>query len=167
MKWNALLMIKWIKIHKNIWLGLFGLGFLFFFIQEIPYMIMPFIKLANNPLIEMTSTYPILDIFEKIVGIGTVIAMILIVNCNTKGISLDSVKERMFFFMAIILLLGYYIGWVFYFNGYQELLLVLTMLVTLPPLYYTFIGLWRKNYIMVILGIIFLFIHIANVWTSY
>ena len=167
MNLNKLLMIKWVKIYKNIWLGLFALGFLFFFIQEIPYIIMPLIKVANNPLMEMVDTYPILNIFEKITGIGTVIAMIFVVNPNTKGFSLDNLKERIFLLLSVLLLLGYYIGWAFYFNGYHDLLMVLIMLVGFVPLYYTFIGLWRKNYILVFLGILFLFAHIANVWTSY
>ena len=167
MKWNNLLTMKWIKIYKNIWFGLFALGFLFLFLQEIPYLIMPFLKLSSNPIMEMIRAYPILNILEKIVGISTIIAMIFIVNQDTKPFPFDSLKEKLFFILSIILLLGYYIGWVFYFNGHQELFLVLTMLVALPPLYYTSIGLWRKNYILMILGIIFLFIHIANVWTSY
>ena len=160
-------MIKWIKIYKNTWLGLFTLGFLFFFIQEIPYMIMPFIKLVSNPLMEMVDTYPIFNIFEKVLGISTIISMIFIVNEDVKWFSLDSVKEKVFFFLSIILLIGYYIGWIFYFNGYQELFLVLITLVGFVPLYYISIGLWRKNYILVFLGILFLFAHIANVWTSY
>jgi hypothetical protein len=167
MKWDKILMIKWINIHKNIWFGLFFLGIILFFIQEIPYMIMPFIELANNPLMEMVNTYPILDTFEKIIGISTIIAMIFIVNSDTKGFSLDSVKEKVFFFMSIILLLGYYIGWIFYFNMHQSLALVVIILAGFVPLYYSFIGLWRKNYILVFLGILFLFVHVANVWTSY
>ena len=159
-------MVKWLKIYKNMGLGLFSLGFIFFFIQEIPYIVMPFMELANNPLMEMVNTYPVLNIFEKIVGISTVIAMIFIVNSDVKGF-FDSVKEKIFFVMSIMLLLGYYIGWIFYFNGYQELPLVLIVLAGFVPLYYTFIGLWRKNYILLPLGILFLFLHIANVWTSY
>jgi len=167
MEWNKLLAIKWFKIYKNIWFGLFALGFLFFFIQEIPYIIMPFIKLANNPIMEMFRAYPILNILEKITGISTVIAMIFIINQDTNPFPFDSVKDKLSFLLIIILLLGYYLGWIFYFNGRQDLLLVIAMLVALPPLYYSSIGLWRKNYILVILGIIFLFLHIANVWTSY
>ncbi|MCL2156844.1 MAG: hypothetical protein FWH54_02350 [Methanobrevibacter sp.] len=167
MKKSLLIGIKWVKIYKNIWLGLFGLGFILFFIQEIPYLIMPFIKLANNPLMEMVDTYPLLNIFEKIIGISTVISMIFLVNSNTNEISHDLVKTRIFFSMSIISLLGYYIGWVFYFNGFQGLPIVLILLTGCAPLYYTSIGLWRKNYILVLLGILFLFVHLANVWTSY
>ena len=158
--------MKWIKIHKNLWLGLWWLGFVFFFMQELPYAIMPFIKSAN-PLMKMIDTYPVLNIIEKIAGISTVIAMIFIVNPNAKRFPLDSIKERIYLLLSVLLLLGYYVGWVLYFNGYQSLCLVLIMLVGFVPLYYTFIGLWRKNYILVCVGILFLFAHIANVWTSY
>ncbi|MCL2114608.1 MAG: hypothetical protein FWH29_00120 [Methanobrevibacter sp.] len=167
MEWNTLFVIKWFKIHKNIYFGLFSLGLFFFLFQEIPYIIMPLVELANNPLMEMIDTYPILNLFEKIFGISTIIAMIFIVNSNTKGLNLDFLKEKIFFTISIILLLGYYLGWMFYFNGYQELSLVLIVLAGFPPLYYTFIGLWRKNHILVPLGILFLIFHLANVWTSY
>ena len=149
------------------WFGLFFLGIILFFIQEIPYLIMPFIKLANNPLMEMLDTYPILNIFEKVLGIATVLSLIFIVNDDTQSLFPTLLKEKMFLFMSIIFLLGYYIGWIFYFNGYQSLILVLIMLVGFVPLYYTFIGLWRKNYIVVIMGVLFLLAHLANVWTSY
>lgn len=160
-------MIKWIKIYKNMWFGLFALGFVFFFMQEIPYIIMPFVNIANNPLMDMVNTYPVLEKLEKIAGISTIISMLFIINDNTKWFSISSIQEKIFFGISMVLLSGYYLGWIFYFNGYQGLLLVLTMLVALPPLYYAFIGLWRKNYIMFVLGILFLFVHIANVWTSY
>lgn len=166
-KWNNILVKKWVKIYKNTWLGLFVLGFLFLFLQEIPYIIMPFINLVNNPLMEMVSTYPILDIIEKILGISIIISMIFIINSDTKEKFFISFKEKIFFAISIALLLGYYIGWIFYFNGFNPLYMILIVLVGFPPLYYTFIGLWRKNYILVILGILFLVFHIANVWTSY
>lgn len=160
-------MVKWIKINKHMWFGLFGLGFAFLFMQELPYIIMPFIKLSSNPLMEMINAYPILEILEKVFIIGVIISMILIVDDDSKWFSVSSLKEKVFFSISILLLLGYYIGWIFYFNGYQSLPLVLILLVSLPPLYYTFIGLWRKNNVMAVLGGLSLFVHIANVWTSY
>lgn len=126
---------------------------------------MPFIEIANNPLMEMVNTYPLLDIFEKILGISTIISMIFIVN--SKVDLFNSFKEKIYLIISIILLIGYYLGWIFYFSGYQSLYFVLITLVGFPPLYYMFIGLWRKNYLVVIIGILFLFVHIANVWTSY
>ena len=58
-------MIKWIRLYKDMYFGLFFLGFAVFLMQELPYIIMPLIKLNSNPLMEMTRPYPILNIFEK------------------------------------------------------------------------------------------------------
>ena len=160
-------MIKWIKLYKNTWFGIFILGIVFILIQEIPYFIMPFIKLKSNPLMDMIATHSVLEILEKSLGISTIVSMVFIIDTNQKWFSLSSKKEKTLFFTSIALLFGYYIGWVFYFNGYQSLSLVLTLLVALPPLYYITLGLWRNNYITAILGILFFFAHLANVWTSY
>ena len=48
--------------------------------QEIPYMIMPFLKLKSNPIMNMTETSVALDILEKILGSLCIILMIFIVN---------------------------------------------------------------------------------------
>ena len=128
---------------------------------------MPFINLVNNPLMEMIDTYQVLNIIEKVLGVSTVISMIFLVNSSAKGFSIDSVKEKVFLFLSILLLLGYYISWIFYFSGHHELSFVLITLVSFVPLYYASIGLWRNNYILVFIAILFLFAHIANVWTSY
>lgn len=46
-------MFKWFKIVKNQYFGLWLIGLLLFAIQELPYMIMPLIPLATNPVMEM------------------------------------------------------------------------------------------------------------------
>lgn len=164
---EVILMVRWIKIYKDTWFGFYGLGILFFLMQEIPYVIMPFIKIASNPLMDMADAYPALNIIEKILGISMILSMIFIINSKTKWFSISSIKEKLYFSTAIIFLIGYYIGWVLYFNGHQSLLLVLIMLVSFPSLYYTFIGLWRKNIALLIFGIVFLFVHLMNLWSSY
>ena len=59
-------MIKWIKLFNNQYLGFWLLGIVLFAIQEIPYMVMPFIKLKSNPIMNMTETSEILNSTEVI-----------------------------------------------------------------------------------------------------
>ena len=61
-------MVKWIKLFSNQYLGFWLLGLVLFAIQEIPYMVMPLLKLKTNPIMNMTETSPCLDILEKILG---------------------------------------------------------------------------------------------------
>ena len=43
-------MVKWIKLFDNQYVGFWVLGLLLFFLQEIPYMVMPLFKLETNPI---------------------------------------------------------------------------------------------------------------------
>ena len=43
---------------------------------------------------------------------------------------------------------------------------MLRTLAALRPLYYSFIGLWRRNYALAACGGVFLVAHIANVWNN-
>ena len=43
-------MVKWIKLFSNQYLGFWLLGLVLFAIQEIPYMVMPLLKLKTNLL---------------------------------------------------------------------------------------------------------------------
>ena len=61
-------MVKWIKLFSNQYLGFWLLGLVLFAIQEIPYMVMPLLKLKTNPIMNMTETSPYLDILEKVLG---------------------------------------------------------------------------------------------------
>ena len=99
---------------------MFFLGFAVFLLQELPYIIMPLTKTDSNPLMEMARPYPILNIFEKILMFSTIISMMFIVHGKTKWFSISSLKEKVFFITAVLLLIGYYIGWIFYFSGYQS-----------------------------------------------
>lgn len=159
-------MVKWFKLTKNQYIGLFALGFIFFLIQELPYIIMPLIRLSVNPLMEMQDKSAVLNIAEKVLGISYIIVMLFLVRNDAKWFSLATTKEVIFFSMAMIAIVGYFVGWIFYYRGFQSLPLILCTLVALPPIYYTFIGLWRKNYVLAVLGSMFLLVHISNVWNN-
>jgi hypothetical protein len=153
--------VKWLKITKNQYFGLFLLGIVFFILQEIPYLFMMFVNLDKNVLMEMVDKTMILNIFEKITGVSCIILMLFLVRDDVNWFS--SKREKISLILIFAFLIIYYIGWIFYFNNQQGLVIILVMLVLMPPLYYTFIGLWRKNYLLMSMGIVFLIFHFVNV----
>lgn len=159
-------MIKWFKLTENYYFGLFALGIALFALQELPYIVMPFISLELNPLMEMQDKSALLNAIEKTLGVSCIIVMLFLVRYDSKWFSLSSKRERTFFGLAMIAIVGYFTGWVFYFNGFKSLALILCLLVALPPVYYALIGLWRRNYVLAVLGGAFLVAHIANVWNN-
>lgn len=159
-------MFKLFKLTEIQYIGIFSLGFMFIILQELPYIIMPLIHLNTNRLMEMKDKSVFLNITEKALGISCIFVMLFLVRGDAKWFSLATIKEAVFFSVAMIAIVGYFIGWIFYYRGFQSLPLILCTLVALPPIYYAFIGLWRKNYILTVLGGIFLLVHISNVWNN-
>lgn len=155
-------MFKWFKIVKNQYFGLWLIGLLLFLIQEIPYLLMQLIPLNINPIMEMPVNSLFLDVSEKIFGVLCVIVMILIVHKNNKLFSIKTKKEFIFFFIAIAVILLNFLGWTLYFCGLQSVAIMLVFIFALPPLYYLFIGLWRKNYFLIVVSCIFFIIHLSN-----
>ena len=159
-------MVKWIKLTQTQYLGFFALGLALFALQELPYLLMPLFHLKTNPLMEMQDKSALLNTLEKALGISCVVVMLFLVRGDAKWFSLSGAKEIMFFSAALLALVGYFIGWIFYFSGYQSLPLMLGALVALPPIYYSFIGLWRGNYVLAGFGALFLLAHVSNVWNN-
>jgi len=90
-----------------------------------------------------------------------------IINILTNQLTADGgTQEKVFLCIAVAAIIGYFIGWFFYFSGYQSVPLMLFTLVALPPVYYASIGLWRGNYALTVLGGVFLIAHLSNVWNN-
>ena len=159
-------MVKWFRITQNQYLGFFALGLAFFVLQELPYIIMTLIPLQANPLMEMQDKSAVLNVIEKVLGVSCIIAMVFLVRVDSKWFSLSTSRERALFTIAMTAIIGYFIGWILYYCGFQSLPLILCSLVALPPIYYAFIGLWRGNNILAVLGFMFLLAHISNVWNN-
>ncbi len=159
-------MVKWLRLTKNQYFGLFLLGFAFFLLQELPYIVMPLMPLTTNPLMEMQDKSIVLNALEKLLGISCILVMLFLVREDAKWFSLNDPRQIAFFGVAMAAIVGYFIGWGFYFSGFQSRALILCTLVALPPLYYAFIGLWRKNYVLAVLGGMFMITHISNVWNN-
>jgi hypothetical protein len=92
--------------------------------------------------------------------------LLFLVRCDADWFSLSGTKEVVFFGVAVPAIVGYFIGWIFYWNGNQSLPLILGTLVALPPICYVFLGLWRGNTPLVIAGGLFLIAHLSNVWNN-
>ena len=159
-------MFKWFKIVKNQYFGLWLFGLLLFAIQEIPYMIMPLIPLEANPIMEMPTNSLFLDVCEKIFGVLCVAVMVLIVNKDTKLFSVKTKNEIAFFCVAAGVIALNFLGWILYFCGIQSVAVMIAFIFVLPPLYYLFIGLWRKNYFLVAVSGTFLIIHLSNAFVN-
>lgn len=155
-------MFKWVRIVKNQYLGLWLIGLVLFAIQELPYMVMPLIPLQENPIMNMPTNSVFLDICEKIAGVLCVAFMVLIVHCDNKLFSVKTKSEIAFFSVAAGLIALNFLGWVLYFCGIQTIAVMIVFIFVLPPLYYLFIGLWRRNYFLVGVAGLFLVVHLAN-----
>lgn len=159
-------MVKWFRLTKNQYVGFFAVGLILFLLQELPYIVMPFISLDSNPLMEMQDASVILNLIEKVLGVSSIVTMLFLVHAEDKWFSLKTSKEKIYFGIAMAAIVGYFVGWIFYVNGFQSLPLMLCTLVALPPIYYALIGMWRRNYVLVVLGSLFFVAHVANVWNN-
>ena len=63
------------NLFRNYYLGISLIGILVFVIQEIPYIIMPFIKPASNPIMNMQNE---IQWIEKVQGLVGVLSMFLL-----------------------------------------------------------------------------------------
>ena len=156
-------MVRWVKILGNQYLGFWVLGLVLFALQEIPYMLMPLFHLETNPIMNMTETSAVLDVCEKILGSLCIALMVFIVHKDATLFSIANGREKLFFTLAMVILLTNFFGWGLYFTGHQSILVMMLFIVLLPPLYYVTIGLWRQNVPLTATGAIFLVVHFTHV----
>lgn len=157
-------MVRWIKLFGDQYLGFWLPGILLFVLQELPYMVMPLVHPANNPIMNMKETSAALDLSEKILGISCVIFMLFVVSKNAVAFEIGSGVRRTGFIVALAVLLLNYAGWVIYFSGHQSIGEMMFFIVTLPPLYYAAIGLWRNNSLLMAAGLAFEAVHFIHVY---
>ncbi len=160
-------MFKWFKLFGRQYVGFWVLGLVLFALQEAPYMVMPLLDLSGNPMMDMREASPVLNFFEKMLGTLCIAAMCFIVQEKATVFSIGSGIRKTGFVLAVLILLAYYVGWALYFSGHQTLWVILAFIVALPPLYYAAIGLWRENWALGALGIIFGVIHLIHVYGNF
>lgn len=146
---------------KNYKFGFSPTGLILYALQLLPNIIWMLVPPANNILAENTSAYPILNIIEQAFGITTVAMLILLIN---KG---GGKNSKLYIELAILFLAGYYIAWIFYYIGVASPWLLIIGIAAMPPLYFLFVGLWMRNYAVLIPCVIFGVAHITITCSNY
>ena len=157
-------MVRWLKLFGDQYFGFWILGLVLFAIQEIPYMVMPFFHLETNPIMNMAESSAALDVCEKILGSLCIALMIFVVHKDAVLFSISEGRERLFFALAVVILLTNFLGWGLYFMGHQSVFVMMFFIVLMPPLYYVAIGLWRRNVLLAVAGVVFLAVHFLHVY---
>ena len=129
-------------------------------------MIMPLIPLQTNPVMNMPVNSVFLDVCEMIFGVLCVVVMCLIVHNDNKLFTIKTKSEITFFSIAAGIITLNFIGWIIYYCGIQTVAVMIVFIFALPPLYYLFIGLWRKNYFLVGVSGMFFVIHLSNAFIN-
>ncbi len=155
-------MIKFLHLFKNYYLGISFIGIAAFVIQEIPYIVMPLIKPASNPIMNMQNEIKWIGTVQGIFGVMSMILLMLIVRDDGKLIPIETTKEKTFLFLMILMILINFIGWTLYYIGYQYGWLIIISQFAVVPLYYLFFGLWQRNYLLVGAAVPFFVIHTIN-----
>ena len=141
-------MVRWFKLFDHQYFGFWVLGLVLFAIQEIPYMVMPVFHLETNPIMNIVETSAALDVVHE----------------EAVVFSVAEGRERLFFAVAMGVLLLNFLGWGLYFGGHQSVFVMMLFIVVMPPLYYVAIGLWRRNVLLAAVGAVFLVVHFVHVY---
>ncbi|MCR4951047.1 MAG: hypothetical protein K6A40_06980, partial [Solobacterium sp.] len=116
-----------------------------------------------NPIMNMAETSAVLDLCEKTLGSLCIALMVFIVHKDATLFSITNAREKLFFTLAVVILLANFSGWALYFMGHQSTFVMLLFIVAMPPLYYVSIGLWRQNTPLTVTGVLFLAVHFFHV----
>ena len=160
-------MLKFVHLFKHYYLGISFIGISFigiaaFVIQEIPYIIMPLIKPASNPIMNMQNEVKWIEMLQGIFGMLSMIMLMLIVRDDVKLFPTETGKEKTFLFLAVLMILLNFAGWTLYYMGYQYGWLIIISQFAAVPLYYLFFGLWKSNYLLAAMAVPFFVIHTIN-----
>ena len=127
--------------------GFWPVGLLFLVLQKIPYFVIPLMNLQNNPILK-TRVSPVCELIDQILALCCTASMLFVISSDYSRVGLNTPAEKKCFFAVLGTIMLNYFGWLLYFAGYQNPVLMMIFLVMLPPLYYFFIGLWRHNRIL-------------------
>ena len=155
-------MIKFVHLFKDYYFGISFIGIVAFVIQEIPYIIMPLVKPASNPIMNMQNEILWIEKVQGFVGVLSMLLLMLVVRDDVKLFSLVTTKEKVCFALTISMILINFVGWTFYYLGYQYGWLIVLSQFAVVPLYYLFFGLWKSNYLLVGTAFVFFIIHTIN-----
>lgn len=154
--------MKFTHLFKHFYFGISFIGIAAFMIQEIPYIVMPLIKPASNPIMSMTSEIEWIETVQGLFGILSMVVLMLIVRDDIKPIPRETAKDKTFLFLMVMMILINYVGWTLYHMGHQYGWLIIISQFAAVPLYYLFFGLWKSNYLLVGTAVPFFVIHTIN-----
>ena len=160
-------MIKFVRLFGNYYLGISFAGIIAFLIQEIPYMIMPLINPASNPIMNMQNEIQWIEKVQGVVGMLSMILVMLIVRNDNQFFSIATTKEKVCFAITILMIIINFVGWAFFYLGYQYSWLIVISQFAIVPLYYLFFGLWKSNYLLVGTATVFFIIHTINGYLNF
>ena len=149
-------------LFKHYYFGISFVGIVAFVIQEIPYIIMPLIKPDPNPIMNMQNEVKWIETLQGLSGMLSMIFLMLIVRDDVKLIPLETAREKVFFFLTVLMILINFIGWALYYTGHQYGWVIVVSQFAVVPLYYLFFGLWKSNYLLVATAVPFFVIHTVN-----
>lgn len=136
---------------------------LLYLLQLFPNIIWMLFPPENDILAGNSASYEIFNDNEHIFGILTIAILILVMNKSSKKTKYTNIFKG----LAFLCLAGYYISWVFYLSGAASPWLLVLGIAGMVPFYFFFIGLWQKNYLVLIPCIIFAITHIAITCSNY
>ena len=117
---------------------------------------MPLIKPTSNPIMNMQNEIQWIEKVQGLVGMLSMFLLMLIVRDDIKFFSISTTKEKTFFALTIGMILINFVGWTFYYLGYQYGWLIVISQFAVVPLYYLFFGLFYM--IKKLLSLTFLFV---------
>lgn len=112
-------MLKLFHLFKNYYFGISFIGIVAFLIQEIPYIIMPLINPASNPVMNMQNEIKWIETVQGIFGMLSMIFLMLIVRDDVSFFSISEIHEKIFFNLTVLMIVINFVGWTFYYLGYQ------------------------------------------------
>lgn len=101
-------MLRWLHLFKNDYIGLSFVGIIVFVVQEIPYMVMPLMKLQSNPIMDMHNEAAWITGLQTAVGILTMLMLMLTVKDDEYIFALTATREKIsFFFMTMMIVINF------------------------------------------------------------
>jgi len=146
------------KYFNEFKIGFSLFGLLAFLLQELPYFPWLLCPPVDNPLANNNPANIYLGVLEQGGGIITVVFLILVVRKTIEKINFKNI----FFIIAILCIVTYYVCWICYFAGITNSWLIVIGLSAVVPTYYFFVALWLKNDFVIITSIIFFIGHTGS-----
>ena len=128
---------------------------------------MPLINPASNPIMNMQNEIQWIEKIQGIVGMLSMILVMLVVRSDNQFFSIATTKEKVCFAITILMIIINFVGWAFYYLGYQYSWLIVISQFAIVPLYYLFFGLWKSNYLLVGTATVFFIIHTINGYLNF